>query len=790
MIGIIVGWYISFSISIVIIGMLGILLLYFVVRLLIIKSVNSSTILFLIMIFSFGILKIEYDTKHFPDQTRKYQSSPSLNDVLVRGTITDRAVIKRDRVTFIIEAESIRIGSVSYVMEGGIVASIRRSEISDETISNLEYGKVVWLNGDLQSLQGPRNPHEFDYRQYLLLNDIYSRLFIQCEEDISIGDRSGNWLLSNFVYPVREWIGKLFDSIIGGEEAKIMKGLVIGERSEMTPEVKTAFINSGLMHILAVSGFNVGLVTVIFWTIFSIFRLSDKVRAVLTGIALIWFMYLTGAQPPVARAVIMAIIIIGARAMELKSDLYNTVAVAAMIFLLVDAKGLFDVGFQLSFAAVLSLAYLYPKITSLSNRLLEQYQNNLIVKYLTASVAVSLAATIGTLPLTAYYFNKIPIIGIGLNLVAVPLSGIILALGFTVSAATAISIWLGSLFAEVASLLSTFLLKLTTWGGNLSFAFIETHINLPLVIGLYGGILSIFEFNRKAVRKWTLILSLVIINIIIYESIFREGPKILRVTFLDVGQGDAIYLEFPDGRTMIVDAGPKTFSTDAGTRFLVPFLKSKGIKKLDALLVTHPDADHLGGVPTILRNIKVDEVFESGIPCQSSLCEEYYHLIDSLEIERFIISGGVRIEDSNDIRIYVLHPTGEFIPEKTKTSLGSNNQSLVLKVVYGKTSILLTGDTEWEAESFMVRAFGDFLKSNVLKVAHHGSNSGTSAAYLKTIQPIKAVISVGAKNRYNHPSPEVLQRIRDVGSEYYRTDESGAVVLESNGEKWWVVDWR
>ncbi len=742
------------------------------------------------MIVLFGMLKITFDTRHFPKHEMKIITNTSINNVLVCGTIADRAVKKGNRVTFIIEAESVKVGSVSNAMEGGIVVSIRRSDISDETISSLEYGKVVWLNGNLQSLQAPRNPHEFDYRQYLLLNNIYSRMFLQCEDDILISDLSGNWVLAKLVYSAREWISKMLDMLVGGEEAKILKGLVIGERSEMTPEVKTAFINSGLMHILAVSGFNVGLVTVIFWTIFSFFRFSDKVRAVLTSVALIWFMYLTGAQPPVVRAVIMAIIIIGAKAMELKSDLYNTVAVAAMIFLLVDAKGLFDVGFQLSFAAVISLAYIYPKVSNLSNTLPDQLKNNLIVKYLIASIAVSLAATIGTLPLTAYYFHKIPIIGIGLNLVAVPLSGILLAIGFTVSAMTAISTWLGSVFAEVASILSSILLTLTTWGGNLSFAFIPIRINLLTVIGLFMGIIALFEFHRKIVRKWSMILLFVILNFFIYWGIIFDKPDALKVTFLDVGQGDAIFVEFPNGKNMLVDAGPKSFTADAGRRFIIPLLNSKGIKRIDALVVSHPDADHLGGVPTIFRNIEVGEVIDPGILCQSSLCDEYERLIDSLEIDRIFTLGGTMIDESNDYRIYILHPTGEFIPQQFAAGYGSNNQSIVLKIVYGKTSLLLTGDTEREAESYLTKCFGDFLKSDVLKVAHHGSSSGTTMNYLRKIQPSKAIISVGTNNRFGHPSKDVLERLKEIGCEYYRTDESGAIVLESNGKNWEVVDWR
>jgi len=275
----------------------------------------------------------------------------------------------------------------------------------------------------------------------------------------------------------------------------------------------------------------------------------------------------------------------------------------------------------------------------------------------------------------------------------------------------------------------------------------------------------------------------------LYRSIIVQcQDNLLRLTFLDVGQGDAIFIEYQGGRNMLVDAGPKTFSADAGTRFIIPFLKYKSISRINTLILSHPDADHLGGIPTILRKFKVDQIMDAGLPCKSALCSEYTHLIDSLNLDRALLHEGMKINWSEDIRLYILNPSYGSSSEGKTMSL--NNRSVVMKVVYGETSILLTGDAEQETEALLMREYGNILKSNLLKVAHHGSITGTSVKYLRTVDPDLAVISVGDNNKFHHPSPDVLQRLDAIGCRYYRTDELGAVVMESDGVKWSIINWR
>lgn len=784
--GILIGWHYSLSLEVSIAGTIVVGILFFFFRKMPIAVFFSNAVLYFVIIF-FGIFKISFDVYYHTDNNIARLCDEGEKEVSVKGIVVDRAIRKTKSAVFVIDVDSIFIQNRSYSVEGQVIVSIPLKKISDQTISKLEYGREVYLVGELRQPPKQRNPGEFDYRRYLLLNDIHAQLYIRDENEIIIGEVSGNFFLSKVVYPTREWVGNILDELVGGEEAKLLKGLVIGERSEMAPEVKEAFIRTGLMHILAISGFNVGLVTLMLLAVFSLTRFPKMITMVLTCGGLIFFVFLTGAQPPVVRAAIMAILILIARMLQEKIDLINIVAIAVLVQLLIDAKTLFDIGFQLSFAAVIALAYFYPKMMSLLKHLPELLSENVVIRYCVLSLFVSLAASIGTLPLTAYYFNRISIVGVALNLIAVPLSGILLSLGFTTVIFAAFSQWVGSVYAALASWLSSFLLQLTKWGGGLPFASVEVSLSFLAMAATYLLVYFLFHLHKKTVRKILLFSALGAVNCLVWVPIVGVSQQTLRVTFLDVGQGDAIFVEFPDGKNLLIDAGPRTFSFDAGRMTIVPFLQRKFVKRINALLITHPHNDHNGGVPSVLRRIQVDRIIEGGAYSNSAVSNEIRHLIDSLRLTTMNFTAGQIIDGFERVRLYILHPSEHF-KRGVRTNL--NNQSLVLRLVYGKTSILLTGDAEEEAEQQMVNVYGDFLRTQILKAGHHGSETSSTAQFISEVLPSDVVISVGRRNKYRHPSEIVMERYAQRDISIYRTDEEGAVVFESDGEQWRRVHWR
>jgi competence protein ComEC len=283
---------------------------------------------------------------------------------------------------------------------------------------------------------------------------------------------------------------------------------------------------------------------------------------------------------------------------------------------------------------------------------------------------------------------------------------------------------------------------------------------------------------------------LLVANVIVYNALLaRVEEQKLRVTFLDVGQGDAALVEFPDGKNLLIDAGPLTATSDAGSRFIGPFLTSHGIHRLDAIVMSHPDGDHIGGVPYLLRHFVVERVFDCGSYSHSHLSEDCLHLIDSLHIGRDIESSGKNVVGYENARLYILNPPGVLVMNDSTMHTSLNNQSLVLKLLYGHTSLLFIGDAEVRAEDRMIETYSNFLSANILKAGHHGSITSSSSEFLGIVHPQMAIISVGKNNKFGHPSEVILNRLKEIRCAYIRTDERGAVVIETDGTNWNIVNW-
>ena len=258
-----------------------------------------------------------------------------------------------------------------------------------------------------------------------------------------------------------------------------------------------------------------------------------------------------------------------------------------------------------------------------------------------------------------------------------------------------------------------------------------------------------------------------------------------------MGQGDAILVEFPGGGTLLVDTGPITPSHDAGKKTVVPFLKRKGISAIDLLVITHPDADHCGGAASVIRSFPVGRVIENDAGGQTAVYNAYHAAAVARGSPLLRAWRGEKLVVAECARLYVLWPgRGRSASLKSPRRASSNNASIVFKLVYGRVSFLFTGDAERDSETGMIRSFGSFLGSTVLKVAHHGSDSGTSPEFLDAVRPAVALVSVGLHNRFRHPSPALLGRLDAAGARVLRTDREGAVILTTDGRTVRQLAWR
>ncbi len=746
-----------------------------------------SAINFFCLVAVAGTIKIIYDCGRTEtrDVARYVRTD---RRCLIEGKVSDLPVLSDGMMKFGIATRRIVVADSVAEVGGDVQVSLLRDLVSPGMLESLSYGKAVWVAGTISAPPPRRNPGDFDMKYFFRLNGISAR-FLADTFVVGRGKAGGSFTAS-CVYPVRHAASVALDSMVGGDEGNFLKGLLLGERSTIPLDLKNEFINAGVMHILAVSGLHVAIVAMILLILFRIIRIPEKPATVMTILVLCYYNFLTGSAASVTRSVVMASVFLLGKLLERKTDIYNTLAVSAIVIVAFDAKQFFQAGFQLSFVAVFSLVYLYPRMSRMDVIFPSKIRTMAITRGFVAALSVSLAAGVGTLPFTALYFGKISVISFVANLVAVPLSNVILAVGMLSVALWFVIPWVGLIYGAATKVLTVVFLWIVAVFGKLPFAYYPVRFSVWSSLLFYTIVGLIVGIQKKGVGKYCLIGLLSVSTLIVWWPLVVPSPGVLRITLLDVGEGDAICAEFPGGTTVLVDCGPKTSVTDAGARYVEPFLRWKGKRSCDAVFLTHPHSDHIGGVPYLLRNISVGVLYSSGLPPQNGLDSEYQRIADSLPVRREILRQGEIVRFGAAVRVYILYPDDGIRASVAGRGVNLNNQSVVLKVVYGKSSILLVGDAEEDVEQRLIRRYGSFLRSDILKAGHHGSNTSSSQAFLEGVQPSVALVSVGINNKFQHPSPDVLRRYTLKGCRYFRTDEGGAVVFESDGDRWEVVDWK
>jgi len=656
-------------------------------------------------------------------------------------------------------------------------------------------GDRVRLDGALRPLPHRRNPADSDFGAYLRRQGIHAELRVYRGEAVAfLGPDAGP--LQQLINGVRRHVERALARHVRTEDARAMlAALILADRSGIERGTRQAFARTGLTHLLSVSGLHVFFVGLVLYGLLKPllgrlgfrWRAMQWTRAALTLAVLLLYMLLTGSQVPVQRAVVMTAVWILATALQRPSDALNTLGVAAVAVLMLRPAALFDVGAQLSFAAVGALVTLTPL---LERPIPERWRRRPVVGRVVRDGAATVAATLGTAPLVLYHFGQLPLSGLVLNLAAIPLTGVLLLAGLLCVLAAPLPP-AADAFAAVAEWTCAGLLAVGREGdARLGWSLVEGYVRDPWLMAAFAAALLTLALVQRPRARWRLsAATLGCCALSMWGGVLRgDARPHLDVVFLDVNQGDATLLALPNGRAVLVDAGLRDPYTDWGERAVLPHLRRFGIDRLDALVLTHPDADHVGGALSVLEGVPVGRLVHAGPEDDGALWQGLLRAADSLGVPRHVVAAGDTLALDPAVRLRVLHPAGPPPPWVDR-----NEGSVVLRVEHGAASFLLTGDAEAGAESALVARYGDALASTVVKVGHHGSRTSSAEAFVAAATDSTtafAVVSVAKRNRYGLPDEEPLARWAAAGAEVLLTSEEGAVWLRSDGEHVKRVDWR
>ncbi len=726
------------------------------------------------------------DTPHLPDP-------PFAARVLVTGTVLTLPSEAGSRIRFDLRADSCYAGMRGFMFRS-VITVIDRTGKSGSHSTPVLPGMTLLLRGLISAPPGAGNPGEFSPRRYDMSRGISGMLDVSGSGSIVIRDSpAGAGALARFTEAARRSLLSRSGRLLAGPEGEFLKDILLGERSGIPGETKEALVDAGVAHILAVSGYRVLILAGMIMAAMSVLRIPRPVRPFLAVPALLFYMALARCHPPVVRGTVMAIVFILARTAGRRAGSLNALGVAALLVLGWDPRELFDAGFQLSFGAVLAVLLFMPGSGALFMLPSGRGFPRLVARRILRSISLSVVVSLGTFPLTAALFGRVSIIGVLTNIVVVPATGAAMILGMIALASGAVSAAAGAAYAALDGLLIRWTIRFSLVAASLPFASIETGaFGPPETVAWYAAVVFLTRRRngRWAARSLAVLLAALNVLVLRAPSPAAAANGLLRVSMIDVGEGDAILVEFPRGGTLLVDAGPVTRTHDAGKKTVLPFLKMRGIRALDILLVTHPDADHAGGAASIVKGVPVGRVIESAGGGASAAARAYQAAARERGSPLSPASRGEIVDVPGCARLYVLWPPRAGAGAAVRGGSPSNNASLVCKLVYGGVSFLFTGDAEKGAESRIVRSYGSFLRSDVLKVAHHGSDSGTSVEFLRSVHPALALVSAGLHNRFGHPSPALLRRLRDAGARVIRTDVHGAVLVDSDGKSVREISWR
>ncbi len=706
----------------------------------------------------------------------------------------------------------------------------------------LEYGDEITFKAIYEIPSTARNEGGFDYANYLKTKQIAGTVNITASDVQITGKNRVNVIKSKMNQLKNSMIQKI-KNLLPTENASICIGLLLGDQSFITEEIKESFRQSNLSHMLAISGSHIAYLLPAVLTFFSIFPLHQRFKKCIGIVFLIFFMLLVGFAPSIVRACLMSMYILLAQILYKKADVYQSLGISTIIILLGNPYALLNIGFQLSYGGTIGIVLFSKKLCLKrlkEDKIVKQSDSieqnedlkekgkkekkekktepktkketikdvvNKVKNSIKEMAIVSLAANLIIFPIMIYHFNTLSATFLISNILASPISAISLIIGLIFIILLFVCNPLAILFSYILNPLLTLFVKIAQWSSKLPLSQILLPTPAIWQITIYYIILFLIFFpkwenttkntvkNSRTEKTYQFVIKyqkqiiLLFILLLLFPYFLTNLPSShLTISMIDVGQGDSMLIQTPKGKNILIDGGGSELGTfDVGEKTLLPYLLDKNITKIDYMLFSHFDSDHCDGLFTILEKLPVKNVIISKQGKSSENFKQFLSIIQEKKVNVLLVQEGDNIVIDNEISINILFPQADFISENIL-----NNNSIVAKLEWKNSSgevissILLTGDIEQIAEEKLVEKYQNtnILNATILKVAHHGSKSSSIQPFLELVKPKVALIGVGENNHFGHPNEGVLQRLENLNTIIFRTDKNGEINLkiDKNGK--------
>lgn len=777
--GYIIGivWGLSFKVVLIFCSIIAICMLIVeknknilrIINLVINKKVTILLLIFIIAGFiHIKFLKYDYEKIYI-----------SLENVNIVGTIVSSKKEKQYINEYKIETEKIN----NIKLKKKFILLTKNKEI--------EYGNKIKLEGTYIKPSKSRNYRGFDYSNYLKTENIYGTIEQNGKIEL-IKEKNINYLFIN-LYKVKNKIIKNINNKFPEETRGVFLGILLGDKSSIEEDVRQNFADSSLSHILAVSGTHISYVVICISVLFKKLKLNKNIRKVLTSLVLFMYLYLVDFSVSATRAVIMSTIVIMQMLFYRKQDTITTIAFSSIIILINNPYSILNIGFLLSYGGTIGIILFVNRISIESKE--DFFQR--FKSYLKDICIVTISAQTIIMPIIIYYFNTISFTFIISNIIASLIIGPIIMIGLVIIAISFFKIPIISLIIRFYNILIVILVRTADIISKIPMSkiYLKTPTTLEIifyysVVFLIALLIYIKKSNRKFIKKTIqidiynlknffinnrnkVLIFISIVSLISITSI--KIPKELKINFIDVGQGDSCLITTPQNKKVIVDSGGSE-SYDVGKNVLLPYLLDKRITKIDYIMISHFDTDHCKGFEYVLENIKVKNVIISKQSETSENFKQIMKIIRKKRINLIIVQKETKIKIDNFTTVDILSPQSENIADNM------NDNSIVAKFEAYNFSILFTGDASEKIEKELIKEKIN-LKSDILKVSHHGSKTGTSEEFLKSVKPKIALIGVGENNKFGHPTKDVIKRLTENKIKIYRTDTDGEIRIKIKKSK-------